>query len=568
LINNPENSWGVNKMKTKNILIIIALLVTIIYSIGLKDKDTKHQNQNVLVTDSKKLDANTISTWFRNNCSFNRDPSTGNAGFIWPKGTTKTARYASGLWLGAIVGNDTLVAICEYEYEYLPGYTDASGNPQGKDDPNYRVYKLQYQINDNDRLQWPNALLGNSNQGAPIYFDMISNSWKPLDFADQTMFYSYTDSYPESHKNRNGSSAPLKADIKQINWSFDEPGAIGNIAYSQYMIINRNNQVWNNAYFTIWTDDDVGEASDDLVACDTNFQMGYTYNGDNDDNIYGLNPPAVSFNLIKGPAIYTGNNNDTAFICNGKNKKIKAGYKQQGISVFNWYYNSGINYGDPRNNRESYRMMKGLQRDGSVIINPITNQLTTFMYSGDPVTNTGWVVGPMSPNDQRFMLSTGPVNMNPGDTQIIVLAQVIARGTSNLNSITVLRQYAQIAKDNYNNCFANVPIAVENNSNIIKEFRLYQNYPNPFNPSTVISYSVGIPSGQLAVSSYTKLTVYDLLGREVAILVNAQLKPGSYEVEWDGSNFASGVYYYKLTVRQDGTSAEDFVESRKMILLK
>ncbi len=91
-------------------------------------------------------------------------------------------------------------------------------------------------------------------------------------------------------------------------------------------------------------------------------------------------------------------------------------------------------------------------------------------------------------------------------------------------------------------------------SEIPNGFGLEQNYPNPFNPKTVISF-------QLAVNSFTTLKVYDALGREIASLVNEQLKPGTYEVDWDGSNFASGVYFYEIR-------AGSFVEKKKMVLIK
>jgi photosystem II stability/assembly factor-like uncharacterized protein len=91
-------------------------------------------------------------------------------------------------------------------------------------------------------------------------------------------------------------------------------------------------------------------------------------------------------------------------------------------------------------------------------------------------------------------------------------------------------------------------------NNIPENFSLSQNYPNPFNPSTVISF-------QLVVNSSTKLTVYDVLGNEVSTLINEHLKPGIYEVEFNGDNYASGVYYYQLV-------AGDFIETRKMILVK
>jgi hypothetical protein len=87
-----------------------------------------------------------------------------------------------------------------------------------------------------------------------------------------------------------------------------------------------------------------------------------------------------------------------------------------------------------------------------------------------------------------------------------------------------------------------------------KEFVLYQNYPNPFNPNTVISY-------QLPVSGNVTLKLYDVLGNEITTLVNEEKQAGVYEVEFDGSSLASGMYLYKLQV---GT----FVQTKKMILLK
>lgn len=101
----------------------------------------------------------------------------------------------------------------------------------------------------------------------------------------------------------------------------------------------------------------------------------------------------------------------------------------------------------------------------------------------------------------------------------------------------------------------NIPIGITKNSNSIPlRFQLYQNYPNPFNPVTKIKFD-------LPKSSYTKVSIYDVLGREIAILINEQLKPGTYEIDWDASYFSSGVYFYKLT-------AGDFSETKKMILIK
>jgi hypothetical protein len=102
---------------------------------------------------------------------------------------------------------------------------------------------------------------------------------------------------------------------------------------------------------------------------------------------------------------------------------------------------------------------------------------------------------------------------------------------------------------------------LENETKDLKlNFQLEQNYPNPYNPTTIISYS--IPQ-----SSFVTLKVYDVLGKEVATLVNETKQPGIYEVKFsagssgDASNLASGIYIYRLT-------AGDFIKSSKMILIK
>jgi hypothetical protein len=85
-------------------------------------------------------------------------------------------------------------------------------------------------------------------------------------------------------------------------------------------------------------------------------------------------------------------------------------------------------------------------------------------------------------------------------------------------------------------------------------FELGQNYPNPFNPSTAISY-------HLAVNSRVSLRVFDLLGREVAVLVDEEQPAGTYRAMWDATRLPSGVYFYRLT-------AGEYVQTRKMLLTK
>ncbi len=99
-----------------------------------------------------------------------------------------------------------------------------------------------------------------------------------------------------------------------------------------------------------------------------------------------------------------------------------------------------------------------------------------------------------------------------------------------------------------------VAFTEENNFNTVNNFELYQNYPNPFNPSTTIKYNI-------TGNNFVSLKVYDLLGKEVAALVNETKQAGSYQVNFNGSSFPSGVYFYKLTYGNKSIT-------KKMILLK
>ncbi|MBL7129167.1 MAG: T9SS type A sorting domain-containing protein, partial [Ignavibacteria bacterium] len=165
-----------------------------------------------------------------------------------------------------------------------------------------------------------------------------------------------------------------------------------------------------------------------------------------------------------------------------------------------------------------------------------------FVFNGDPETNTGWLMNFQF--DVRFSMSTGPLYLANNQSTSITIVIIAARGTSNLNSVTRLKQIA-----------ASLPIPVINiNNEIPDKFILYQNYPNPFNPTTNIIFD--IPK-----QSYSKLIVYDILGREIALLVNKELGVGSYKVSFNGSSYPSGVYFYKL-------QADEFTDIKKMLLIK
>ena len=98
-------------------------------------------------------------------------------------------------------------------------------------------------------------------------------------------------------------------------------------------------------------------------------------------------------------------------------------------------------------------------------------------------------------------------------------------------------------------------------NNLPVEFSLSQNYPNPFNPTTKIKYTV--PFVETRHASSVQLKVYDILGNEIATLVNKEQSPGEYEVVFDADkyNLSSGIYFYQL-------KAGNFIQTKKLVLIK
>jgi len=133
----------------------------------------------------------------------------------------------------------------------------------------------------------------------------------------------------------------------------------------------------------------------------------------------------------------------------------------------------------------------------------------------------------------------------------------------NLDMYSHQYSFYALAKDNVGNVEITRPTPVSSDITngvgdeekfIPNEFALHQNYPNPFNPATEIAFS-------LSAKVRATLRVYDMLGREIATLIDDERTPGKYTVKWDAGRCASGVYFYRLI-------AGDFVQTRKLVLLK
>ena len=155
------------------------------------------------------------------------------------------------------------------------------------------------------------------------------------------------------------------------------------------------------------------------------------------------------------------------------------------------------------------------------------------------------------PGDVSNVTSAGPFNINAGDSIRLAFAILAA---DNKTALDAAVNQARIK-------YQEIVLDVEDNSTLPGYFSLEQNYPNPFNPTTKIKFSIPRSTEYHSVQQNVTLKVYDVLGNEIAVLVDEYKPAGMYEVEFDASSLSSGVYMYQLR-------AGSFTQTRKMILMR
>jgi hypothetical protein len=502
------------------------------------------------------ISGNEIFMWIGNNGMSAHDPVDYDSGLFWPGGDTATipATFVDGIVWGGKVNGEIRVNGSTYRYGLTPG--PIIDNKMAALSSNYtRIFKLKSgwwdlpdgeeksRYND-DYANWPGQY------GAP-YEDI---NWdkqfspgidEPKIYGDQTLFYVANDLDEEKTAFTYG-SPPIGLEFQQTLFAYNTP-ELKDAVFKRIKIINKSDNIVDSMFIAYWADDDLGLARDDYIGCDTTLELGYTFNGDNnDDDYYGEAPPALGRVLLQGPIVNSNRLKMTSFVLGT-----------------NWYI-WDPNLGDYEGTIQFYNYMKGLFDDGRPIPDPNTGEITKFTVAGDPVEGTGWYEGDGWPNgprpgDHRFTMSTGPFIMQPGDTQEVAFAIFLARGNDNLDSITKLKEKAvelhefwqQLVEDEIE----------ERRSQIVKEYYLSQNYPNPFNPVTTIEYTIPAMNNPPAGRQGVQCIIYNVLGQKVATLVNEVQPPGRYWVEWNASNFSSGIYFYRIT-------AGNFTQTRKLMLIK
>jgi hypothetical protein len=414
--------------RTLIFLACLALLTSAAWAVSSQTGKMQSSNSAQIIDTDTYLDINSLLCFVYNDGNFAYDNANWlgkTDGLYFPRGTKKTVIYAAGVWVGAKVNGENRLAIAEYSSEFTQGPME--NGTFLPDAPEFKVYKIQRgdtPASNPDYANWPASM------GAPV--DAEGN---PQLLGDQMCWSVFNDANFANHTNDAANTHPLGIEIQESTFAYGRSGALGQIIFMKFLIINKGGNTLDSTFISLWADPDLGDASDDLVGCDTTLSVGYCYNEAGGDGIYGASPPAVGFDFFQGPKIETGDQNDSALF---QGEWIK-GYKNLPMTSFNKY----INGTDPRSFEETYNYMKGLMPNGDPVVDP-EGDTTKFFVAGDPVTATGWLDDNAA--DRRYMMSSGPFTMLPGDTQEVVAAIVVGQGADRLKSITALKQVDQQAQ--------------------------------------------------------------------------------------------------------------------------
>jgi len=512
----------------------------------------KSNESNYMYYDYKLLDTSNVYGRFYN------VGSTDIPYINWRAINPQIITYDYGIHVIGKINNYPHLALNQWSSAYSPGPIingQAAMLIHPEDSLRYRVYKIS-KGDDNsnpDYAEWPVDF------GAPI-----DENGNPLVYGDQTLWTTYnaldsTVAYRIYWNNVRDSLPIMPIEIQQLVYSrggyyLDNVDIFSNTIFFEFKILNKSSVTIDSTFIGFWSDIDFCDANSNPPGVDTSLQAGYCWTY---DSVTCSGSPAVGYAMLYGPLVESPG--DTANF--GKTKK--ANFRNSKMSSFYPVAQDAHPYFDAYFTLEgAWNIARGLYENGTPIINPLTNQVTKFPLDGDPVANEGWIwTNNYTNGEAGFYLYTGPFTIAPNDSQWMMIALTPALGQNNLESISLMRQKIELLRSlNYDSlAFGSTPLFVtsaegEDGIGLPNIYELSQNYPNPFNPTTKIKFTI-------SDLRFTMLKVYDVLGNEIATLVNEEKSAGEYEVEFNASTLPSGVYFYQLR-------AGSFVQTKKMLLVK
>ncbi|MCT4664734.1 MAG: T9SS type A sorting domain-containing protein [Flavobacteriales bacterium] len=299
-----------------------------------------------------------------------------------------------------------------------------------------------------------------------------------LIFGDQTIFWVYND---RGNIHSESGTEAIGVEIRAQAFAYTTNDEINDMTFYNFRIINYSPEDLEQTYFGTWVDSDVGFAFDDYVGCDVQRGLGYTYNGDGNDegaNGYGQNSPALGLDFFKGPKADVGdgidNDKDGCVDCtygtdaDGNQIEIPdslpEGRETIIMSKFVYYNNDFSNFGNPTEGQHHYNYLRGRWKNGSPLTygvngTEINGEPCDYMFpeDTDPAFSTPWTeqTAGNTPADRRFLTSAGPFTLEPNVVNDITTGLVWARASSGgpFASVAKLKAADDKAQALFDNCF-------------------------------------------------------------------------------------------------------------------
>lgn len=462
----------------------------------------------------------------------------------------------ASLWIGGKVGGEIRAAGAVYYYgEFWPGPLNEGGElPNPLDCSAYdRIFVvsradvsryLETGTATDDLRDWPSSL------GAPVIDgDGIEGNYN-LEGADQPAIYGeqmawwVMNDVGNDHLTTEGN--PLGVEVRASAFAMGNGNrALRQATYYRYEIVNRSAQAIDSAYVSLFLDTGIGGCCDEWVGSDTTLSMAFAFKREETDRQYGI-PPAQGYQVVQGPiGLPNGRDDD-------EDGEVDEAGERVGMTRMTIMCGGCTEpaTSEPGDDLGYYNHMRGRWKDGTPFTEAgwgykTNGPETLFALAGDPVTAQCW----SAPNDCEggqlgsargwAVVHTGPFYLAPGESAEVVFAMPFAQGSDHLDSVVQLRRAAAVTKEAWASG-ALAPRRVEAEP-IPETFQLQVSppFPNPFTDRTTIRY-------ELSEAMAARLAVYDALGREVAVLVDAEQPPGTYEVTFEGADLSPGTYVVRF----------------------
>ncbi len=423
-------------MKFSRTLVIV--LITISYAFLPEGHQSPSYSRSV---NHENWDGNKISTIIGNHGELaSYHVYGGIPSFEWPQGSGLIAIFQDGFWLvsGKADGSfEIRTAATDYSTEYIPGLAGSNS-----DSSIYRIYKIASDDGpaSTDWIEWP------ADQGAPWIDNDGDGNYDPnIDepdvIGDLFFWYVMNDTSQEQH-DIVFETEPMDVEVRASIFGFDNIYPLENTLFVKWNITNVGNTHLDSVFVGRWSDIDLGDPTDDLGGVDTTLNLGYVYN-QNDDFSYGLIPPAIGYTTLQTPIVVSPG--DTAWV-SGTSLVDYRNTDFNSFVIFDHFY-----FPEPYRKNEAWYYINGRNYYNNQITDPISNNITMFMFSGDPVDSSGWI--DLDRGDKKFIMSSGPFTLSPGDQQEVVEAIVISQGASDVLSVASLREDTKWVRNTWESNF-------------------------------------------------------------------------------------------------------------------